>query len=122
MLAPPRTPLLFVLACTGPLQSVRQEIRASAGKLSPLGSPLVSLATDAMMYFGVPSFGVHVNGFVPADGELGFDGVVLSSISHLRTMVSASKVIYSWSGGSGAISIISTGRNTLCGTRRLRCW
>lgn len=75
-----------------PLQSVRQEIRATAGKISPLGNPLARLATGAMIYFGVPSFGVHVNGFIPADGELGLNRVVPTSIFHLRTMVSAIKV------------------------------
>lgn len=48
----------------------KQDVRAATGKLSAEGAPLVRLERAAMIYFGVPSFGVHLNGFVKATGKM----------------------------------------------------
>lgn len=45
-------------------------MRAATGKLSAEGTPLVRLERAAMIYFGVPSFGVHLNGYVEATGKI----------------------------------------------------
>lgn len=46
-----------------------QDVRAFTGQLSNSGQPLIRLERAAMIHFGVPSFGVHLNGFVRATGE-----------------------------------------------------
>lgn len=47
------------------------------GKLSASGEVLIRLERAAMIHFGVPSFGVHLNGYVKATGEAG-------SLSHVH--------------------------------------
>lgn len=39
------------------------------GKLSVSGDVLIRLERAAMIHFGVPSFGAHLNGYVKASGE-----------------------------------------------------
>ena len=39
------------------------------GNLSANGKVLIQLERAAMIHFGVPSFGVHLNGYVRATGE-----------------------------------------------------
>lgn len=50
-----------------------KDVRAATGKLSAKGAPLVRLERAAMIHFGVPSFGVHLNGYVRGDGEFCFN-------------------------------------------------
>ena len=40
------------------------------GKLSASGEVLIQLERAAMIHFGVPSFGVHLNGYVRATGKI----------------------------------------------------
>ena len=46
-----------------------QDVRSVTGKLSASGEVLIRLERAAMIHFGVPSFGVHLNGYVRATGE-----------------------------------------------------
>lgn len=46
-------------------------MRSVTGKLSATGEVLIRLERAAMIHFGVPSFGVHLNGYVKATGECG---------------------------------------------------
>lgn len=46
-----------------------QDVRSVTGKLSASGEVLIRLERAAMIHFGVPSFGVHLNGYVGATGE-----------------------------------------------------
>lgn len=45
-----------------------QDVRAVRGKLSASGEPLIRLERAAMIHFGVPSFGVHLNGYIAPEG------------------------------------------------------
>lgn len=52
-----------------PKQALRnelQDVRSVTGKLSASGEVLIQLERAAMIHFGVPSFGVHLNGYVRA--------------------------------------------------------
>ncbi len=51
------------------------------GKLSATGEVLIRLERAAMIHFGVPSFGVHLNGYVKATGEAGTRSLVQCAIS-----------------------------------------
>ncbi|CAN0260460.1 unnamed protein product [Ascophyllum nodosum] len=51
------------------LRNELQDVRALTGKLSVTGTPLFRLERAAMIYFGIPSFGVHLNGYVKGDGK-----------------------------------------------------
>ncbi|CAM9242463.1 unnamed protein product [Discosporangium mesarthrocarpum] len=56
-----------------PSQALRnelQDVHGISSNLNPRMPPLVKLERAAMIYFGVPSFGVHVNGYVRDNGRI----------------------------------------------------
>ncbi|CBN74091.1 Adenylate kinase family protein [Ectocarpus siliculosus] len=50
----------------GALRNELQDVRSATGKLSVTGDVLFRLERAAMIHFGVPSYGVHLNGYVKA--------------------------------------------------------